>query len=233
MEVKIWSDIRCPFCYIGKRKFELALEKFEHKDNVKIEWKSFELDPTLETNTRIAASDHLAVMKGISRKQVTDMQQYVVDSAKEIGLDFHLDKCVIANSFKGHKLIQFAKQKELANEMEEALFKAHFVEGKNIDDEPTLISIGNSVGFDSDEIKKALTDDELGYKVRQDEMEAESLSIRGVPFFVFENKYAVSGAQPPEVFLGAMETTWNEMENDKNPVVISEGNSCSTDGNCD
>ncbi len=232
MEIDIWSDIRCPFCYIGKRKFEMALEKFPHKDKVNVTWKSFELDPGLITNAEVSAIDHLASAKGISNEQAKGMQDYVANIAKEIDLDFNSKNSIVANSFNAHRLIQLAKTKGLGSEAEEALFKAHFAEGKNIDDNDTLFETGVSIGLAESEVKEIFTSEAFSKEVRQDEMQAQSLGINGVPFFVINNKYAVSGAQSPQTFLEALEQTWEEIKKEKQPLIITEGKSCSTDGNC-
>lgn len=232
MEIDIWSDIRCPFCYIGKRKFEMALEKFAHKDKVNVTWKSFELDPGLITNAEVSAIDHLASAKGISKEQAKGMQDYVTNIAKEIDLDFNSKNSIVANSFNAHRLIQLAKTKGLGSEAEEALFKAHFAEGKNIDDNDTLFETGVSIGLAESEVKEIFTSEAFSKEVRQDEMQAQSLGINGVPFFVINNKYAVSGAQSPQTFLEALEQTWEEIKKEKQPLIITEGKSCSTDGNC-
>ncbi len=232
MDINIWSDVRCPFCYIGKRKFEMALEKFPHKDKVNVVWKSFELDPKLQTNTTVSAIEHLSQAKGISKAQAEGMQQHVANIAKEVGLDFNSKSTVVANSFNAHRLIQFAKTKGLGNEVEEELFKAYFVEGKNIDDIKTLIETGVSIGLDEKEVKEIFSSDAYIKEVRQDEMQAQSIGISGVPFFVLNNKYAVSGAQSPETFSDVLEQTWEEYEKENPALIITEGESCSTDGNC-
>jgi predicted DsbA family dithiol-disulfide isomerase len=232
MDVKIWSDVRCPFCYIGKRKFEMALEKFPHKDAVNVIWQSFELDPGLKTNASVNAINHLAEMKGISQQQAEEMHNHVINVAKEVDLEFNFDKSVIANSFNAHRLIQLAKTKRLGNEAEEQLFKAHFTEGKNIDDDETLVQTGVAIGLDENEIKEMLASDAFSKDVRQDEMQAQSIGVRGVPFFVLNDKYAVSGAQSPDTFLHALEQSWKEFEKEKQPLIITEGEFCSADGIC-
>jgi len=233
MKIEIWSDIRCPFCYIGKRKFEMALEKFEHKSDVEVEWKSFELDPNLVTQSDVNATSHLAHIKGISKERANEMQQYVKGVANQVGLDFHPDKAVVANSFNAHRLIQFAKTKGLGNEAEEALFKAHFIEGKNIDDKEALLQIATDISLDESETREVLASDAFEKEVKRDEMQAQSFGISGVPFFVLNNKYAVSGAQSPETFLQALNQTWIESEEVKKPMIITEGESCTIDGTCD
>jgi len=210
----------------------MALEKFEHKNEVQVEWQSFELDPQLVTEKDVNALDHLAKIKGISKAKAKEMNQYVAQVAKEVGLDFNFEKVIVANSFNAHRLIQFAKSKGLGNEAEEALFKAHFIEGKNIDDNEILVQTAMSIGLDEKESKEILASDSFAKDVKQDEMQAQQFGISGVPFFVLNDKYAVSGAQSPETFLQALEQTWQETEV-KKPVIINQGDSCSIDGNCD
>lgn len=209
MKVDIWSDVRCPFCYVGKRKFELALEQFEHKDKVEVEWHSFELDPDAETKPGLNINDYLAEKKGQTREWAVQMNEHVSRSAAEAGLQFNFDNMVIANSFDAHRLIQLAKTYELGNEMEELLFKAHFVDGKNIDDKAVLTEIALSAGIENVVVSQMLDTYEFGNEVRADEQIAQQIGISGVPFFIFDQKLAVSGAQQPETFLGAMEQAWS------------------------
>lgn len=209
MEVKIWSDVRCPFCYIGKRKFEAALEKFEYKDKVRVTWKSFQLDPGLETRPEVDIIEYFVQTKGVSTEQARQMLNGATQMAKEVGLDFHLENSVLANSFKAHRLIQMAKAKDLGDQIEEALFKAHFEEAQNIDDPEVLVAVATSVGMSESEVRDMLQSDAFSYEVKQDEMEARNIGVRGVPFFVFDDRYAVSGAQPVEAFLQTLEKTMN------------------------
>ena len=208
MKVDIWSDVRCPFCYIGKRKFELALDKFDHKDEVEIEWHSFELDPNAATRPDVNATDYLAEIKGQTREWAEEMQDYVSKAALEVGLNFNLDNSVVANSFNAHRLIQFAKSQALGDEIEEELFTAYFIEGENIDDKAALTAIGSRAGLDEAAVSAMLDSDAFTDEVRMDEKVAQQIGISGVPFFIIDQKLAVSGAQPPETFLGAMEQAW-------------------------
>jgi predicted DsbA family dithiol-disulfide isomerase len=212
MEVKIWSDVRCPFCYIGKRKFEAALEQFPEKDKVKITWKSFQLDPTLETRADMNSIDYFVKTKGVSKEQAKQMFSGATQMAKEVGLDFNLEDSVLANSFKAHKLIQMAKSKDLGDEIEEALFKAHFEDAKNIDNLEVLVEIAASIGMNAAEVEQMLESDDFDYEVKQDEMEARNIGVTGVPFFVFDDRYAVSGAQPTEAFLQTLQKTINNKQ---------------------
>src|SRR5690606_5441585 len=233
MKVDIWSDVRCPFCYIGKRKFENALEQFPHKNEIEVIWHSFELDPSLETNPEVNALEYIAEIKGISKIQAEGMHEHVINVGKEVGLDFDFDKSVVANSFNAHRLIQFAKTKGLANEAEEALFKAHFTDGKNIDDKETLAQIAIIIGMDEKSVLEILDSNAFTDEVRNDQKQAKSLGVSGVPFFVLNNKYGISGAQSPATFLGALQQAWAELEKEKQPLIITKGESCSDEGICD
>ena len=213
MKVKIWSDVRCPFCYIGKKKFEAALEKFPHSEKIEIEWKSFQLDPNLETSPNTSTLDYFVQTKGVSEDQAREMFKGATQMAADVGLNFDLENTVTANSFKAHRLIQLAKSKNLGNEIEEALFKAHFENAVNIDDTQSLVEIAGSIGISSEETEKVLQGDAFAYEVKQDEMEARNIGVRGVPFFVLNDKYGVSGAQPEEVFLETLEKVWQEEKN--------------------
>lgn len=233
MKVKIWSDVRCPFCYIGKKKFEAALAKFPQEKEVEIEWKSYQLDPNLETDPNLSTLEYFVKTKGVSEAQAREMFSGATNMAAEVGLDFNLETSVPANSFMAHRLIQLAKSKGLGNEIEEALFKAHFEEAKNIDDSEVLKEIGTSIGIKAEEVRSTLQSDAFAYEVKQDEMEARNIGVRGVPFFVIDDKYAISGAQPTEVFLQTLEKAWEEFKPQKSQLEVSEGDSCSTEGNCD
>ena len=208
MEVKIWSDVRCPFCYIGKRKFEAALAEFVHKDEVNITWKSFELDPNIQTVEDTNIYDYFSKAKGIPREQAVSMFNNVTQVAAEVGLDFKLEQSVVANSFRAHRLIQLAKTMNLGDEIEEELFRIHFMEGKNIDDESVLLASGKNIGIPETAISALFNSDDFDAEVRIDQLEAQRIGIRGVPFFVFDDKYAVSGAQAPEIFLQTLEKAW-------------------------
>lgn len=210
MKIDIWSDIRCPFCYIGKRKFEMALEQFEHKKDVEVEWHSFELDTKLETMPDFDIYEYLAQRKGISREQSVKMHENVTQLAKEVGLEYNFEKTIVSNTFNAHRIIQFAKTKNLGNTVKENLLKAYFILGKNIDDKKTLVEIGIESGLNKEEVNEVANSDKFTSEVRADESMANQIGINGVPFFVFNNKYAVSGAQGPAVFLQTLKKAWEE-----------------------
>jgi predicted DsbA family dithiol-disulfide isomerase len=212
MKVDIWSDVRCPFCYIGKRKFEQALEHFPQRDKLEVEWHSFELDPDLKTDTSISLYDHLARVKNISPESSAQLHSHVTEMAAQTGLEYNFDKAVIANSFDAHRLIQMAKRHGLGDEAEERLFRAYFTEGKDISDHLTLIVLANEIGLNGKQVKQMLDGDEFADEVRYEEKQARDIGINGVPFFVINDRYAVSGAREPEVFLHALEKSWQEYE---------------------
>lgn len=234
MKVDIWSDIRCPFCYVGKKKFEKALEQFPDGEKIEVNWHSFQLDPNLKTQPETNPYEYFSKAKGIPVTQAKAMHEHAKNAGKEAGIDFNFDHSKVANSFRGHLLIQLAKKKGLANEMEEALFEAQFITAKNIDDEATLLEIGTSVGLAEEDIKNALQSDEMAHAVSQDGLVARQLGINAVPYFVFNDKYGVSGAQQPELFLEVLEKSYSEFSaGDKGLQIIAQGESCDTDGNCD
>jgi predicted DsbA family dithiol-disulfide isomerase len=204
MKVDIWSDVRCPFCYIGKRKFEAALEQFEHKDQIEVEWHSYELDPNAETAPGISAYEYLADKYGRSKEWAIETHEQVKETAAAVGLDFNFDISVVSNSFDAHRLIQLAKSMGLGDEAEEQLFKAHFTDGVNISDHQSLIEIGTKIGLDKLSVQTTLSSTDFTDEVRYDENAAQTIGIKGVPFFIFNQKLAVSGAQSPETFLGAL-----------------------------
>ena len=234
MKVNIWSDIRCPFCYVGKKKFEKALAQFPHAEEIEVTWHSFQLDPNLVTQPDTNPYDYFSKAKAIPVIQAKAMHEHAKNAGKEAGIDFNFDESKVANSFRGHLLIQLAKKKNLADAMEEALFEAQFITGKNIDDEAVLLETGKSVGLTEEEVKNVLVSDEMAHAVAQDGLMARQLSINAVPFFVFNDKYGVSGAQQPEHFLEVLNKSFEEFSaGDKGLQIISQGESCDTDGNCD
>ncbi len=204
MKVEIWSDVMCPFCYIAKRKFEKAVSEFEGKETIEVEWKSFQLNPDQKTEPGKNITQYLAELKGWSLEQAKEMNERVTNMAKEVGLNYNFDKVIVANSFDAHRLIQFAKRKNVGDQMEEALFKAYFIDGKNTADHATLLALAIEAGLDADETKAILDSGIFADEVEADIELGSQIGVRGVPCFVFDRKYAVSGAQPSEVFLETM-----------------------------
>ena len=227
MKVEIWSDVMCPFCYIGKRKFENALAQFPQKENVAIEWKSFQLNPELVNNSGQNIHEYLAERKGMTLSHAKQLNEQVTGMAAEVGLEYNFDKAIVANSFDAHRFAHLAGKYGLGDAAEESLFKAYFTEGKDISDREVLTQLGAGIGLDPEEVRNTLSGNTYAREVQQDIAEAAALGARGVPFFVIDRKYAVSGAQPEEIFLKALQQSFNEQATTDN-----SGNSCDIDGNC-
>ncbi len=222
MKVEIWSDVMCPFCYIGKRRFEQALANFDHAEDVEVEWKSFQLNPEMKTQPGKSVTEHLAEVKGWSLEQADQMNRHVTDMAADVGLEYNLDQAVVANSFQAHRFTHFAKEHGKGNVAEEMLFKAYFTDGKNTDDRETLLELGSEIGLDTEELEKVLVGDRYANAVKQDIITAKNLGINGVPFFLFNRKYAISGARETDVFIRALDKSWNEWTNENPSIEMQE-----------
>ncbi|CAN5406072.1 DsbA family oxidoreductase [soil metagenome] len=235
MKVEIWSDVMCPFCYIGKRRFENALQQFAHKDEIEIIWKSYQLDPTMQTEAGKNINQYLAERKGWTLDYARQMNAHVTAMAKEVGLNYDFDKAIVANSFDAHRFSHLAAKYGLGDAAEERLFKAYFTEGKNISDHGTLIKLGTEIGIDASVIKQMLATDAYTYEVQHDINEAETLRLKGVPFFVMNRKYGVSGAQPEEVFLKTLEKSFYDWKQEQQQLelVVTEGEVCKPGEDCD
>lgn len=199
VHVEVWSDIACPWCYIGKRRFTAALDRFEHRDRVRVTWRSYQLAPDTPVGTRTPESEALAKMKGMPVEQVRQMFSQVAAAAAEVGVDIDFDKVISANTFDAHRLLHLAGTRRDA--LLEALFRAHFVEGEVVDDREALVRIASSVGMDADAVRADLESGAASEAVRADLRDARDLGVTGVPFFVADRALAVSGAQPEDVFL--------------------------------
>jgi predicted DsbA family dithiol-disulfide isomerase len=208
MKIEIWSDVACPFCYIGKRRLEEALSQFEHKNEVEIEWKSYLLNPEQKSNTGQSLYEYLSEAKGWTMEYTMQVNQQVVEMAEEVGLHYNMDKAVVANTSEAHRLIQHAKSLGKGDAMEEALFKAYFVDGRNLANQEELSQIAADCGIDEASAKTALNNLDYAEAVQRDIYEGVQIGVRGVPFFVFDNKYGISGAQPLEVFTRTLEQTY-------------------------
>ncbi len=210
MRVDIWSDVVCPFCYIGKRQFETALEQFEHKDEVEIVWHSFELDPNMPKPSVGNLYDMLAQKYNITRERAEFMSKGVVEMAELVGLHYDMDAAKPANSFDAHRIIKLANKHGLADAAEERFFAAYFTQGKDIADAETLKQLGIEIGLNAQEIDAVLASDEYTNEVHADQDLAKQMNITGVPFFVMNNKYGISGAQGGQTFLKSLQAIWDE-----------------------
>jgi predicted DsbA family dithiol-disulfide isomerase len=208
MNVEIWSDVVCPWCYIGKRRFESALARFPHRDDVAVVWRSFELDPTAPARREGDATERLAAKYGMSRQQAADSQARLTQTAAQEGLDFHFDVAQSGNTFNAHRLLHLANERGIQDEVKERLMRAYFSEAEPIGDPETLVRLAAELGIPAAEARAVLEGDAYSEDVRAEEREATELGINGVPFFVIDRQYGVSGAQSPDVLLEALEQAW-------------------------
>ena len=208
MDVEIWSDINCPWCYIGKRRFEAAISKFEHAAEVDLTWRSFELDPAAPAEIPGNAAAVLAEKYGVPLERARAMEQNVSAVAAADGLEYELEHARIGSSFDGHRLVHLAKRHGLQDAMKERLFRARFVEGRLVSDPETLVLLASEVGLDGAAVRAMLAGDEFAREVRDDEATARELGINGVPMFVVDRAFGMSGAQPAEQLLALLEHAW-------------------------
>ena len=208
MVLEIWSDVVCPWCYIGKRRFERALTQFPHSDQVDVVWRSFQLDPEAPRQIAGNLTELLAQKFGISSIQVATMNQQITDLAAQEGLAYQLEHAQPGNTFDAHRLIHLAAANGLQTAAKERLLRAYFCEGRSISDHDALLAIGSELGLSTDAVQAMLGGNAYGDAVRSDQQRAARLGIRGVPFFVLDGRYGVSGAQTPEVLLNALQQAW-------------------------
>lgn len=228
MKIEIWSDIMCPFCYIGKRRFEEALASFPHRDEVEVVWKSFQLNPDLEYKEGDNLNSYLARHKGWTEDYARQANAHVSNMAREAGLQFDLEKAIPANTLKAHRLLHLAKSYGKQTAMEEKLFSAYFTEGKNVGDDVTLLQLASALGLPEQEVEAVLKGNAFTQEVYSDQQEAQQIGVRGVPFFVLDRRYAVSGAQSTEAFGQAFEKAFQESA----ATTATDGDSCAVDGEC-
>ena len=200
MKIEIWSDIACPFCYIGKRKLEKAIQRLPDSVGIVLEWKSFQLNPSLQTDPNQNTLSYLAEAKGWTMEQTVQMTAQVTVMGKEEGLNFNFEKTAVANTKRSHRLLHLAKGFNCQNELKEQLFKVYFEEGKNIDELETLLQCAEQVGIPRAEAINVLDTHAFEEEIDQDVYESRLIGVQGVPFFVFDRKFGISGAQPDEVF---------------------------------
>lgn len=234
MRIDVWSDYACPFCYIGKRRLEHALSQFPDRDKVEVVFRSFQLDPTARTDESRDIHEMLASKYGMTRDKAKAMNEQLAEQAQGVGLQFNFDTLVPTNTFDGHRLSHYAATKGKAKELTERLLKAYFTDSVNIGKHDVLASLAAEVGLDADEVSAVLNSDAYTAEVNQDIDAARQLNVTGVPFFVFNNKYAVSGAQPGPVFTEVLDTVWAEEQSKPALQVIGQPKSQAPDGEgCD
>jgi predicted DsbA family dithiol-disulfide isomerase len=219
VKVEIWSDVVCPWCYIGKRRFEAAFARFAHRDEVEVTWRSFELDPDAPPRRELEYVAHLAQKYGMPPEQARASLERMTGLAAAEGLDFHLELTKGGNTFDAHRLLHLAAGSGLQDALEERLMRAYFVEGEAIGEPGVLERLAVAAGLDRDEVVEVLAGDRFSDEVRADERRARLLGVNGVPFFAIDERYGISGAQPSDLILSALEQAWAE----RVPVRVGPG----------
>ena len=227
MQIEIWSDIACPWCHIGKRRFETALAGFAHRDEVEVTWRSFELDPGAPAERPGDLAEHLAAKYGASVEQMRASQAQITGLAAAEGIEFRLGDVRSGNTFDAHRLVHLGAAHGLQDAVKERLMQAYQGEGDLMSDHATLERLGVEAGLPADEVRALLAGDRFADAVRDDERTAASLGISAVPFFVADRKFGVSGAQSPEILAGFLQQAW---EARPQVEVVAGGDACGPDG---
>jgi len=231
VQIEVFSDVVCPWCYIGKRRLEEALSTFAHADEVTVTYRSFQLDPSTPPHTDQTLDEMLATKYGRSLVEARAMNQRVSDIAATVGLDFQLEQAHPANTFDAHRLLHFAADHDRQSELKERLLRAYFTEGRKIGDHEELADLAAEVGLDRKAAADVLAGDDYAEAVDEDLALARGFGASGVPFFVFDRKYGISGAQETAVFTGVLDRAWAEAT--PTPLVLAgdAGEAC-TDDSC-
>jgi predicted DsbA family dithiol-disulfide isomerase len=211
MLVEVWSDVVCPWCYLGKRRLESALAVFDHGDEVDVAWRSFELDPSAPRHRAVSAREHLARKYGMTSAQVDASWARLTALAAQEGLEYHLEKTRGGSSFDAHRLIHLGAAAGIQDAVNERLLRGYFTEGEAIGEPDVLRRLGVEAGLPADEVDELLTSDRFAVEVHDDERAAHALGIRGVPFFVIDGRLGVSGAQSADFLLAALGQAWGEL----------------------
>jgi predicted DsbA family dithiol-disulfide isomerase len=231
LQVEIWSDIACPWCYVGKRRFEKALVGFPYRDAVRVHWRAFELDPSAPAvrDSQSSYAARLAKKYATALPQAEKMLDNMTQVAAADGLDFHFERVQSGNTFNAHRVLHLAGERGVQDAVKERLLRGYMTEGEAIGQSDVLLRLGSEAGLDADEVSGLLAGDLYAAEVRADEQRARSLGIQGVPFFVLGGRFGISGAQPAELILGALQEAWTQT----NPALelsVAEGSVCGPDG---
>jgi len=237
MKIEIWSDYACPYCYIGKRRLEKALESFSDREDIEISFKSFELDPSASYKTTTNTRERISEKYRISIEKAQQMIDSITDYAKSVGLDFNYNTVRYTNTFDAHRIAKYAETKGKGIEISEKLLHAYFTENKQMSDHKILTDIATEIGLDKLEVENILKSKKFGTDVRNDEYESSGLGIQAVPFFLINEKYSISGAQPSKVFKKAIEKALQEekvleyVEGDNLDGIVCNSDGCSIPNN--
>lgn len=226
LNVEIWSDVACPWCHIGKRRFERALAQFPHRDQVRVTWRSFELDPSAPPERTGSIYAHLAKKYRTTPEQARAMGERVQSEARAEGLDFNFDALRMGNTRDAHALIHFAHTHGLGDAMKERLLQAYFSEGLLPSDRNALSTLASDVGLDAKAARQALDSEAFVEQVRADELQARRMGVNGVPFFLFDGQFGASGAQPVETFSALLDLVWEK----RTPDTAPAGELCDDEG---
>jgi predicted DsbA family dithiol-disulfide isomerase len=230
LRIDVWSDIACPWCYVGKRRLESALKEFPHAADVEVVWHAFELDPGApkERDPSVSHAEYIAKKYGITTDQARRNSDRLVGLAKNEGLAFDFEHIRSGNTFDAHRLVQLGRERGLQAAVEERFFSAYLEQGALMSDHGTLLRLAVEAGLDEGEVSDVLASDQYAQAVRADEAQAHELGINGVPCFVLDERFAVSGAQSPQVLLSALHQAW--AERDPSPNEFAEGAVCGPNG---
>jgi predicted DsbA family dithiol-disulfide isomerase len=228
MQIEVWSDVVCPWCYIGKRRLETALAKFPHRDQVEVVWRSFQLDPSIPEGETHPTLPALAAKYGRNVEEMRGTMAHVEQLAAAEGLEYHLANGISGNTGLAHELLHLAAERGLGGALKERLLHAHFIEGRPVFDVDSLVALGAEVGLDEAEAREVLTDRRYRAAVREDAATAQALGATGVPFFVVDRKYGAAGAQPAELLLQILERAWA----DAHPLITVPAADGCTDDTC-
>jgi len=231
LRVDIWSDIVCPWCYVGKRRFEAALAQFPHHDAVAVTWRAFELDPSAPrlADPSVSLAQGLARKYGMPLPQADGMLVKMTETAAAEGLDFHFEKARRGNTFDAHRVLHLAGERGVQDAVKERLMRGYFTEGAAVSDPEVLATLGAEAGLDADEVRTVLAAETYAAEVRADEGTARELGITGVPFFVIAGRFGISGAQPATALLEALDRAWKEAK-DEPALEAQEGAACGPAG---
>jgi predicted DsbA family dithiol-disulfide isomerase len=229
VKVEIWSDVVCPWCAIGKRRFEKALAQFAHRDEVEVSFHSFELDSEAPREQEGDLADHLATKYGLTRERAEDMHRQMTETAAAEGWDFHFERARRGNTFDAHRVLHLAAERGMQDAVKERVLRGYFEEGAAVSDHATLVGLAAEAGLDADEVQAVLASDRYAEAVRADQRQAQAYGITAVPFFVVDRRYGVAGAQPPEALLQVLDTAWAQAH--PSPSTASDAGSCA-DGSC-
>ena len=224
VRVEIWSDIICPWCYIGKRQFEKALQGFDHRDRVEVVHRSFQLDPSFPAGETIDVADRLAEKYGMTRERAVEMNRQMEVRAAGVGLEYHLEGGRAGNTADAHRLVHLGAEHGVQDEVIEALFKAHFTDRRSVFDRDSLVEVVAEAGVEAAEARDVLASDRFAADVEAEQREARDFGATGVPFFVIDRRYGVSGAQPVETFTQVLDKAWAE----SNPALTTIGGDTAT-----